>query len=90
MITRAGDKTVQGIDRQPSKMLLEIEKQIASAVQQAMGVADQHASDSIKLTMLLMLVAVIISFGAFMIMVQKNIITPANNLVRDFIGHGAW
>jgi len=83
--TSAADKVVSGIDRAPGKMLLGIQKELADITTRTIVEADEHASSSMRLTAILLASSVIISFIVFMVMVQKNIINPAQMLVKDFV-----
>ena len=81
---KAGDQAVKGIDREPGKMLSQIRSTFEAKVDETIAAADKRAADSLMLTITLLLIAVVVSFFAFLIMVQKNIVTPAKNLVSDF------
>jgi len=80
---KAADEAVAGIDRAPGKMLGAIQDKLIKSVKHAMKVADEHSSDGIKYTTILLITAIIVSFILFLLLVQKNIITPAQSLVRD-------
>lgn len=80
---KAADKSVAGIDRAPGKMLEAIQDKLIKSVRYAMKAAEEHSSDGIKYTTILLIAAIIVSFILFLLLVQKNIITPAQSLVRD-------
>lgn len=80
----AGDKAVSGIDREPEKMLSQLQEKITSIVNQTMAEAHEHSVNSIQVTLISLSIAVVVFFTVFMVMVQKNIINPAKSLVSDF------
>ena len=80
----AADKAVSGIDRKPGKMLAEIQAGISNSVKKAIEVADEHAYDGLKLTIILMSASLFVALIMALWMIQKNIINPAQALVRDF------
>jgi len=80
----AADKAVSGIDREPGKILLELQAEISDAAKKMIAVADERAANSLKLTIILLAVSVAVSFVLFLWMIQQNIIHPAQTLVRDF------
>jgi len=80
----AADKAVSGIDREPAKILLELQAEISDAAKEMIAVADEHAANSLKLAIILLVVSVVMSFVLFLWMIQQNIINPAQTLVRDF------
>jgi len=80
----AADKAVSGIDREPGKILLELQAEISDAAKKMIAVADERAANSLKLTIILLVVSVAVSFVLFLWMIQQNIINPAQTLVRDF------
>ena len=48
---------------------------------------DAHAKDGILLSLGLMAVAIVISFIAFLSLIQTAIMNPAKHLVEDFLGN---
>ena len=79
----AADKAVSGIDRKPGTLLLSIQELLAKSVKETIETADEHSADSVMFTLILLLAAILVSLIMFLVMVQKNIITPAQSLVRD-------
>jgi len=80
----AADKTVSGIDRQPGKILDSISAAMSGNVKVIIDTADEHAANGLKLTIILLVTSVMVSFVLFLWMIQQNIIKPAQTLVRDF------
>ena len=80
----AADKAVSGIDRKPGKMLVDIRAEISNTVKKAITTADEHAANDLKLTIMLMVTSLVVALILALWMIQKNIINPAQALVRDF------
>lgn len=79
----AGDKAVKGIDRAPGKLLDEIGKIIEAQLEEEMHVIEQHAEDSVKTTAVLLVLAVLVSYIIFLVMVQKIIVRPVQSVASD-------
>ena len=82
--SKAGDLAVKGVDRAPSDLLSKAIEQISVSADQASTRAAASARSGMKWSLGMMVVAIIIALVTFLWMVQKNIITPAKNLVEDF------
>jgi len=80
----AADKAVSGIDREPGKLLLELQVKMSDKAKKLIETADKHAANGLKLTIVLLTVSLAVSLIIFLWMVQQNIINPAQALVRDF------
>jgi len=80
---RAGDAAVKGIDRKPSEMLLDISGQLALYVEDTLSSAEEHALAGVQLTLTLLLVAIVIAFLIFIVMVKKVIVIPAQTVAKD-------
>ena len=80
----AADKAVSGIDREPGKLLLELQVKVSDKAKKLIETADKHAANGLKLTIVLLTVSLAVSLIIFLWMVQQNIINPAQALVRDF------
>lgn len=80
---KAADETVKGVDGALNKKLLAFYANIEEGVAQTISEAEEHALSSTRLTGLLLVSSIVLSFIIFLFMVQRNIITPAQNLVRD-------
>jgi len=79
----AADESVKGIDRALSMSLSDFYAVIEEGVANSITNTKEDATSSMQLTWLLLVIAIIVSFIIFMVMVQKNIVKPAQNLVRD-------
>lgn len=79
----AADKAVKGIDRQPGKLLKTIQAALLERIETAIATAKEHATSSMQLTMMMLVASVVISFVVFLLMIQRTVIAPAQNLVRD-------
>ena len=79
----AGDKAVKGIDREPAKLLGEIGRIIEKQLEEKMQTIENHAENGVKMTATLLIIAVLISFIIFLVMVKKIIVRPVQNVARD-------
>lgn len=79
----AADESAKGIDRALSMSLSDFYAVIGEGVANSITNTQEDATSSMQLTWLLLVFSIVISFIIFLVMVQKNIITPAQNLVRD-------
>lgn len=78
-----GDKAVKGIDREPGKLLVEIGALIEERLSTEMHTLEQHALDGVKISAILLITAVLVSFIIFLYMVQKIIIRPVQSVAND-------
>ena len=79
---RVGDKAVSGIDRAPTQLLDEANEMWRQALQAEEAAVIANDKDNFMLTMLLMVVAIIIAFVAYLLFIQRGVIIPANQLVE--------
>jgi methyl-accepting chemotaxis protein len=77
------DDAVKGVDRAPGKQLTQVAKIMDEESQIAVKKAEQDFIGSIKMAILTLAIAVLVSFALFLIMVQKNIVGPAHQLMAD-------
>ena len=80
---KEADKAVKGIDREPGKMLLEISSLMEAAIVQRLNQAREKEVDGLKLMLVLLVGAVLISFVFFLFLVQRIIVNPVSLLVND-------
>ncbi|HEX6735763.1 MAG TPA: methyl-accepting chemotaxis protein [Azonexus sp.] len=78
-----GDKAVAGMDRAPTQTLDKAVEEIAAGASQAGAAADGHARRSMIAAGVAIAVALVIGLLMFAVLTQRNIITPASQLVGD-------
>ncbi len=79
----AADASVKGIDTRPSELLVNVIQIMDEESQRAMASAISEYYRGQKIAFTGLGLAVIASFVLFLLMVQKNIISPAKRLVVD-------
>ena len=77
-------RAVAGLEDKPIELLADIQHALEASVKASIENAHEKSVVSIQITLLSLGLAVVISFVLFIVMVQKNIITPARSLVDDF------
>jgi len=80
---KVGDRAVTGIDRATVKYLTEAASEAAEIHEQASRNAISSGYRGIMISLGLMSCAVAVAFFAFLLLVNGNIVTPANRLVQD-------
>ena len=78
-----GDKAVKGIDREPGKLLLEIGRLMEESLTAEMQTIEQHALDGVKISVILLVSTVLVSFIIFLWMLKKIIIRPVQSVAHD-------
>jgi methyl-accepting chemotaxis protein len=78
-----GDKAVSGIDRQPTKQLLELLTDLGQVTKNQIAASKVHSVNTIKTTLISIFIAILISLFAFLIMVKRTILNPAHVLVQN-------
>ncbi len=78
-----GDLAVEGIDVEPSEMLLDLSDMIAESTRQHIAQIKQHARDSMQLTILLLAAALVLSYLIFVVMIKRIIVGPAQSVAHD-------
>ncbi len=82
-ITQVGDKAVKGIDREPTTTLDQAAAAIAKAVTQRSDAMTSSARANLKVSALVIIIAVLLAYFAFLWAVKRMVLAPAGNLVRD-------
>ncbi|MDO9067674.1 MAG: methyl-accepting chemotaxis protein, partial [Deltaproteobacteria bacterium] len=80
---KAGDKAVKGIDRAPTELLAKASQEISAIAEKSAGQTIADAYRGILVSLGLMAAAILMAFIAFMVLVNKHIVAPAKQLVRD-------
>ena len=80
---KAGDKAVKGIDRAPTELLGKAAEGIVSIDENTAKETVAGGYQGILTSLGLMAAAVLVAFIAFMVLVKRNIVDPANQLVQD-------
>ena len=81
--SKVGDKSVKGIDREPTELLTAAAKDIASFAEERGAQALQDAKQSIMTSLIAMAVSVLAAFLVFNWLVKSRIEVPAGQLSRD-------
>jgi len=79
----AGDQQVKGIDKKPSQTLVVISKNLSKSIANIVATSEKHAADSVKVTVISLVISLALAFLIFLIMVKKIIVTPAQSVARD-------
>ena len=80
---RAGDDVVKGVDRQTLKELDTIADMLDETSGSSPAAIKLEAINLVRLNLLLVALAVVVSFVLFLFAVQRSILTPAKLLVTD-------
>ena len=80
---RAGDDAVKGVDRQTLKELDTIADMLDETSGSSPAAIKLEAINLVRLNLLLVALAVVVSFVLFLFAVQRSILTPAKLLVTD-------
>jgi len=80
---KLGDKAVSGIDRQPTKQLLELSKSLKQVTLDRIGASKVDSFRSVQIALILISISVVVFTVIFLIMVQRSILNPASSLVSD-------
>jgi len=77
------DKAVKGVDREPAKLLQQVVDIMNEESMIAVAKAEDDNISALKLAALILLIAVVVSFVMFLLLVQKGIVGPAQQLMID-------
>ncbi len=80
---QAGDEQVEGIDREPDKMLADISLLLVDKVTKSVDMAEQQVINSIKFTIFSLLFGVVFALILFLAMIKKIIVQPAKAVAYD-------
>ncbi len=78
-----GDLEVKGVDEKPSALLLDIQEILTTSIKNDIGEIKQHAADTLKLTVALLVGALVVSFILFSVMIKRIIVGPAQQVAND-------
>lgn len=81
--SKAGDIAVKGMDRAPTELLGEAASQMQKIADDTANEATARSRRAIKISVAVMAAALAIAFAAFLWMVQRAILNPAQQLMRD-------
>lgn len=81
---QAADQATRGLDTDAQAVLLLLQDRLNESLANALQLAEGRSQTSIQMTLVMLAIAVALSFVLFMVLIQKNIITPAKSLVEDF------
>ncbi len=86
----AGDGAVAGIDRAPSALLDEAEKQIETLVNESTLAADDTARQGWIFGGITMLITLLLGFAAFEVLIRKALMSPTRSLIAELqrLGEG--
>ncbi|VAW63340.1 Methyl-accepting chemotaxis sensor/transducer protein [hydrothermal vent metagenome] len=79
----SADIEVKGIDKAPTELLREVSVMMGEAMKRNVVVERDRAGKSIKLTIVMITGAVIVSAIIFLLMIQRIIVTPAKSVAHD-------
>ena len=79
----AGDKAVAGIDRAPTMLLDDAQKQIGLLVDESSRAADETARKGWIFGGVTMLITLLLGFAAFEILIRKAMLTPTKSLIAE-------
>jgi methyl-accepting chemotaxis protein len=77
-----GDRSVKGIDREPSKSLSSAVVAVTNDIAKMEKLIDGHASTAITMTIALLLVATILGCGLFIWFIDVKILKPLNTVTK--------
>lgn len=80
---KAGDSAVKGIDQKTTKMLEAVSGQLGTSVGGIIERSERHAIESVKITVISLIISVVAAFLIFLIMVRKIIVVPAQAVAQD-------
>ena len=81
---RAADQATRGLGADAQAVLSLLQGKLNESAAATLQLAEERSQASIQITLIMLAIAVALSFVLFMVLVQKNIITPARSLVEDF------
>lgn len=77
------DRTVEGADRKPEEMLHQIVETMDTVSGELLHESQKTYAMEQKEVIGALILAVLVSFVVFLVMIQRTILTPARNLVND-------
>lgn len=81
---RGADRATRELGTDALAVLSLLQSRLNESAAQTLQHAEARSKTSIQITLILLAIAVALSFVLFMVLIQKNIITPAKSLVDDF------
>lgn len=81
---RAADQATRGLGADAQAVLSLLQGKLTESAAATLRLAEERSRASIQITLVMLAIAVALSFVLFMVLIQKNIITPAKSLVDDF------
>jgi len=81
--SKAGDKAVKGIDREPTRLLEQAAKAISADAESAIARASAGAHRGMIVSLCVILISALIGFGLFLWFSQRGIVLPLRTLMQD-------
>lgn len=81
--SKAGDKTVKGMDRAPTELLTQAAHEIATAAHETGKHASISARNAIAASLIAVALAIVATMILFAWLIQKYVVRPANRLVQE-------